>query len=331
MPSEPAPPKAPASRAKLILWQRPMVVVLLAAIPPAAAAVYFFGWRVLLMLAVSALAAAVTEWVFLRKTGKPVTSAVFVTSTLLVLTLPPSLPLWMVVVGAVVAVAFGKMMFGGFARNAFNPALVGRCFLYICFPVQMTSSFWLPPDGSWRALKSWALPYDALTAATPLNLWRDLARDYHYDAASLYLGNIGGSAGETCAVAIALGALILLLTRTANWRLVVGTLLGALAASSIGFFLGVRRVPDPVFTLGAGGLLFAAVYMVTDPVSAARTRLGQWLSSVGVGVLTVILRSFSIFAGGVMFAVLLMNTFSPLFDLAGARKSAAKPAKETDS
>ncbi|MFH0964390.1 MAG: RnfABCDGE type electron transport complex subunit D, partial [Planctomycetota bacterium] len=90
-------------------------------------------------------------------------------------------------------------------------------------------------------------------------------------------------------------------------------------------------VPDPVFTLGAGGLLFAAVYMVTDPVSAARTRLGQWISSVGVGVLTVILRSFSIFAGGVMFAVLLMNTFSPLLDLAGARKRPPEPKKETGS
>jgi len=303
-----------------------MVVMCWAMSPCLAAGVYFFGWRVLAVVAVSLVSALVTEWVFVRPRGKPVTSAALVTGGLLGLSLPASIPLWMVALGSVVAVAFGKMMFGGFGRNAFNPALVGRAFLYVCFPIQLTSRFSLPPGGPVQALGAWRTPVDALTMATPMFHWKDGERAY--ELARLYLGNIGGSIGETSAIAIGIGCAVLLLTKTANWRLILSTVLGALAASVIGcYVLGSQRLPTPLFALGTGGLLFVAVYMATDPVSAAKTRFGQWSSGLAIGALTVLFRGYSVFVCGATFAVLLANTFSPLLDMLAKAAAAAKKAK----
>ncbi len=290
------------NRSKFILWQRPMTVVLLGTIPCVASGVYFFGIRALAVIAVSIVSAVITEWLFARTQGKPVTSAVFVTAVLLALSLPPTLPLWMAAVGACAAIAFGKMMLGGFGRNVFNPALVGRCFIYICFPVHMTARFLEPAT-------------DAITSATPLSLWRDLTRAYDYNVSDLFLGNIGGCIGETCAIAILAGCIILLVARVANWRIILAVLIGAIVTSVTGHYLGADRIPDPIFTLGSGGLLFAAVFMATDPVSAPTRKASRWICGLGIGALTVILRSYSIFAGGVMFAVLLVNMFTPSIDM----------------
>lgn len=305
----------PPTKSKLIFWQKPMVTVLYALIPSVLAGVYFFGWRVLLVLAVSLFSAALTEWLFLRHQGKPITSAAFVTGALLALILPATIPLWMAAVGSAAGIAFGKMMLGGFGRNPFNPALVGRCFLYICFPYQMTGRFWIPHGSGLRGLAFWTpSTADALTSATPLGLWREMTHSYQYNFWDLYLGNVGGSIGETCALAILLGGVFLLLKKVASWRVMVGVILGAGLVSCLGMLMGVEKIPDPIFTFGSGGLLFGLVFMATDPVSGSSTNPGKWIMGFGVGALTVILRSYSIFAGAVMFAILLMNTVTPLID-----------------
>ncbi|HNT36259.1 MAG TPA: RnfABCDGE type electron transport complex subunit D, partial [bacterium] len=137
---------------------------------------------------------------------------------------------------------------------------------------------------------------------------------YQYNLWDLYLGNVGGSIGETCALAIVLGGFFLLLRKVASWRVMLGVALGAGLVSVLGSLFGVEKIPDPLFTFGSGGLLFGLVFMATDPVSGSSTNPGKWIMGFGVGALTVLLRSFSIFAGAVMFSILLMNTFTPLID-----------------
>ena len=150
----------------LIKWQLPMKRVLYALAPIAAASVYFFGWRSVVLLAVANVAAFFTEYLFLRPYKEPVTSAVFVTGSLFALSLPPTLPIWMAVIGVVFGVAFGKMVFGGFGRNVFNPALVGRAFLYVTFPTYMNAVWAENAQGFPGGLALYAT--DAVTAATPL-------------------------------------------------------------------------------------------------------------------------------------------------------------------
>lgn len=313
---------------KPVQWQKSMIHVLLALIPAVVAAVYFFGYRVLAMLAVSAAAAYYMEWLFVRYKGKPVTSAAFVTSTLLALTLPPTFPLWMVSVGAAAGIVFGKMMLGGFGRNPFNPALVGRSFLYISFGYFMTGRFFAPPEGLLKGLIAWSPAPDTLTMATPLGLWREFPGQYQYETMDLFLGNIGGSAGETCAVAILIGAAYLIYKKVASWRIMLAVVLGAAATSLIGRAFGAERIPDLTFTFTSGGLLFGLVFMATDPVSGPNTNPGRWIVGVGVGSLTVILRSYSVFPGGFMFAILLMNMITPIIDLLVKQQKAAMKARK---
>lgn len=321
-----------------------MVRVLQALIPVSLASVYYFGWRMVALAAVTMGAGFLTEWFMATKRNGKVSYACFVTTALLALSLPPTLPYWIAVVAAVVAILFGKEAFGGFGKNVFNPAIVGRGFVYVCFPIEMTSSF-VPafrgfPGGfgewsfkSLSAAPSWLASAglkvaDAVTAATPM--WS--RRDYGFvtDLWRLFLGNIGGtfsangtvmalgagSAGEVCAVAIILGAAYLLWTKTANWVLMVSTVGGAVVLNVLLRTAGGRDLVPPLpFTLFSGGLLFAAVFMVTDPVSAPKQKLSRWLYGGSIGALIVFFRYKSIFAGGVLFAVLIGNMLAPSFDL----------------
>ncbi len=180
-----------------------MFRVVLATVPVIAASVYFFGWRALSVIALSVVAASFVEWLFCRARKEPVSSAVFVTAILYALTLPPRVPYHVVLVGIVVAVMFGKEVFGGYARNIFNPALVGRCFVYVCFPIDMTSH-WLAPYAAWPGgLAHWAGAADAFTRATPLTVFK--SEHVGESLTSLLFGNTGGSLGETSALLIALG------------------------------------------------------------------------------------------------------------------------------
>ena len=326
------------------LKQLMMMRVLYALVPVALAAVYLFGWRVLALVGVSCLFAFLAEWSMLYAKNGKISQAAWVTGALFGLSLPPTTPFWVAAVGIVFGIVFGKMVFGGFGKNVFNPAIVGRAFVYVCFPVEMTSRF-VPaftgfPGGfakwSFAALRDLpaelAAPglkvVDAITAATPMWSRRDYGADVPlWDLVTGQIGNLfehaghtqvlaAGSAGEVSAIAILLGAAYLLWTKTANYRLMLGTLIGAVAINlALRNGLGIDAVPPLPFTLFSGAFLYAAVFMVTDPISAPRLPLSMWIYGIFIGAMIVFLRYKAVFAGGVAFAILLGNILAPSLDL----------------
>lgn len=308
---------------KLFLMQKVMLRVCYALIPLVIASVYLFGWRcVVLVLVVLAFGIA-TEALFTVKQGKPITSAVFVTSLIFSLSLPPMIPFWMAIVGIVVGVALGKMVFGGFGQNVFNPAMVGRCFLYVTFPMEMTNQWASPGWGGAAGFARWSLSLDAVTQATPLVEWR---RGVSVPLEQLFFGNTAGSIGETSALLIVLGGMYLIYKKAASWRLAVSCLIGGILVSSVLHGFGAAGVPPATVTLLSGSFLFGSIFVVTEPISGAKTEYGQWIYGFMVGGLIVVLRGFSNFPEGVMFSILIMNAFVPLIDQAVRQRQAAKKA-----
>ncbi len=304
---------------KILLPQAMMNRVLYALAPLALFGVFLYGWRVLAVLAASNLAAFLTEWLFVRrKPAGRVSMAVFVTGTLLALSLPPTAPLWMTAVGAAVAVCFGKMVFGGFGANMFNPAIVGRTFLYVSFPAAMQMR-WLEPFRSLPGgFAHWTRPQN-ITAATVLKEYvKKGATDIPpaFSVGNLALGFTPGCIGETSAVLIVLAGLYLVLTKTAKWQPMLATLV------SFTLFAWLLEPTGPILALVSGGILFGAEFMVTDPVSMPKNKTAVWLYGALVGFLTVFIRRFSLFPEGFMFALLLANTFMPIIEYALSRKPA---------
>jgi Na+-transporting NADH:ubiquinone oxidoreductase subunit B len=307
-----------AKKQPLILWQLPMKRVLYALGPAVLASIWFFGWRSMVVLAVVTATAFLTEFLFVRARKEPVSSAVFVTAFLLALSLPPGIPYWMAAVGAVFAIIFGKMVFGGYGRNVFNPALTGRVFLYVTFALPLTAR-WVQPlvstvgplhlPGSWGGFTRFAA--DAVSAATPLALLRD---GRPVELFTLLWGNVSGSLGETSAVLLALGGIYILVTRAANWRIVVSELAAFLAMQTALWLARVPHASDPLSALLAGSLLLGMLFMSTDPISAAQTQAGRWIYGALIGVLTVLIRTFSIWPEATGFAILLGNTFAGIID-----------------
>jgi Na+-transporting NADH:ubiquinone oxidoreductase subunit B len=289
--------------------------------PIALASVWLFGWRALAVLFAANVSAFVTEYLFVRRRREPVSSAVFVTGSLLALSLPPAVPVWMAVVGSVFGVAFGKMVFGGFGRNVFNPALVGRAFLYVSFPVQLTAGWVRPVEGAAGRLSAWAPGVDALTSATPLD---SLATGETVSWLRLSVGNTAGSLGETSALLIALGGAYLLWRRAADWRLTAAALIGFLALSFPLRAAGLDGAADPLRGLLAGSMLFGVFFFVTEPVSAPKSRPGKWIYGALFGLLTAAIRTWSAWPEGTTFAILMANTFAPIIDHA-VRSLAARP------
>lgn len=260
---------------------------------PTVAGIYFFGLRALVLVITTTLAAVLTEAVFQKLRGKPVAiwdGSAVVTGILLALNLPPGLPLWMAVVGAAIAISLGKQVYGGLGMNPFNPALIGRVFLMISFPVQMTK---------------WINPVDGTTGATPLQIMK--MQGVSTDYTRLFLGNIGGSLGETSALLIILGGLYLLYRGYIEWRIPT-------------FYLGTVAVlsavlgRDPVFELLSGGLMLGAFFMATDMVTSPISRLGKIVFGLGAGIFTVIIRFYGGYPEGVSFSILLMNAFTPVIN-----------------
>ncbi len=323
------PPQKPSSvrpSPRLVRWQPNMVAVLKAVAPAGLAAVYYYGWRALAVVAVTNAFAFATEYAFTRRRGESVTSAAFVTGTLLALSLPPAVPFWMCAVGAVVAIGFGKELFGGMGRNVYNPALVGRAFLYVSFPVAITGTWTEPFWGGVGGLTAWAPGADAVTSATLLPV---LAQGAPIGLSALFWGAMPGSLGETCKAAVLLGGAYLLWRRVASWE-IVASVLGSFAVLT-----GVLRTaglagPDPLRAVLAGGILYGAVFMATDPVSANRTRAGKVLYGCVIGTAAVLIREFGNFPEGAMFAILLGNTFGPIIEEAlaawKARRAGGQPA-----
>jgi len=303
--------------------QKVMLRVCYALVPLVFASVYLFGWRSLVLVAVVLCFGIATEGLFTLREGKPITSAVFVTSLIFSLSLPPLIPFWMAIIGIVVGVALGKMVFGGFGQNVFNPAMVGRCFLYVTFPMQMTNQWAGPLWEGAAGFGRWSLSLDAVTQATPLVEWR---RGIPVPLEQLFLGNTAGSLGETSALLIVLGGAYLMYKQAAPWRLALSCLIGGILLSSVLHGFGSPGVPSALATLLSGSFLFGSVFVVTEPVSGAKTPYGQWIYGFMVGGLTVVLRGFSNFPEGIMFSILIMNAFVPLIDQAVRRAQAAEKA-----
>ncbi len=293
----------------ILLKQAMMNKVLYALIPSIIFSVFLFGWRSLVVILFTNTIAFLTEYMFIRKKkmGK-VSMAVFVTGTLLAMSLPPTIPLWIAGVGAVIAVAFGKMVFGGFGMNIFNPAIVGRTFIYVSFPQQMTIN-WLKPFTSFPGgFLHYQNGIDMQTSATILSSSK-LGQTSGYSFVDALIGLIPGSIGETSAILIILGGLYLILTKTAKWQAMLATLASLYLFN--GFFYGFS---EALYYLVSGGALFGIVYMVTDPVSQAKTKNGLWIYGIMIGFLTVFIRKYSLFSEGFMFAILLANTFVPIIE-----------------
>jgi electron transport complex protein RnfD len=296
--------------------------VFLALLPVAVFAVWAFGTGAALVLATATLSCMFTEWVLCRWTGRPSTLgdwSVAITGLLYGLTLPPDLPLWMVIVGGMFAVGIAKFLFGGLGMNAFNPALVGRAFLQAAFPQAMTH--WQLPFAADRfdgiPTSVMAMPfaepaYDAVTSATPLALMKFDAQ--FAGGRELMAGLTSGSVGETCGVLILLGGIYLVARNMMNWR-IPASIFVTVAAITWAFQLyDPATYPGPVFMLFSGGLMLGAVFMATDMVASPITNAGCWLYGVLIGVLVVVIRFWGGMPEGVMYAILLANAVSPHID-----------------
>ena len=260
---------------------------------------------------VTMLVGSIWEVVFNYFRGHEFSEAFLVTGLLFTLTLPPTIPLWQVVLGISFGVVFAKEVFGGVGRNFMNPALASRAFLYFAYPAQITGNqVWTTVSGV-----SGATPLGILASAQPGQTMQSL--DWSWGQA--FLGTIPGSMGETSTLACLLGAAILLATRIASWRIMAAMLLGALACACW-FWLtadGIHPLQEipPHWHLVLGGFAFGLVFMATDPVSAAQTATGQWLYGLLIGFLCILIRVANpAYPEGVMLAILLGNVFAPLFD-----------------
>jgi Na+-transporting NADH:ubiquinone oxidoreductase subunit B len=313
----------PGKPEKLFLMQKVMLRVCYALTPLVLAAVYLFGWRSLALVLVVFVFGIATEAVFTLKQGKPITSAVFVTCMIFALSLPPTLPFWMAVVGIVAGVGLGKMVFGGFGQNVFNPAMMGRCFIYVTFPIEMTNQWVEPILGGIAGFGRWSTLPDAATMATPMVALRTGA-DIPFER--VFFGFTSGSLGETSDFLILLGAIYLIYTKAASYRLALSCLLGGITLSGLLHAMGVPTVPSPILTLVSGSFLFGTVFVVTEPISGAKTNAGQWIYGFMIGALTIALRGFSNFSEGIMFSVLIMNAFVPILDRTVRQITAPKKA-----
>ncbi len=300
----------------LFFQKQPMMRrVLIALIPVYAFAVYLYGLPLAVLTAVVVPAAVLAELIFERirtpRDKKPkVSEAVLVTAFLFLLSLPPTAPFWIALIGIVFAVVITKMAFGGFGRNVFNPAISGRLFIYIAFPAFMTGSF----------ISAGKFGVDAVTAATPLALAR--AGQSAPDLLSLFLGVRPGSFGESAVIPIIAAAVFLIITKTANWRIILSTLAGAALLTLALWLAGIPAALPPPSALLAGSLLFVAVFYATDPVSAPKRPASQLIYGVIIGVAAILIRQFSLFAEGTSFAVLLGNMFAPLLDYIFRKRTA---------
>jgi Na+-translocating ferredoxin:NAD+ oxidoreductase subunit D len=283
--------------------RRVMWLVVMALVPCAIAGVLFFGPYQLLVIGVSILFTNLTEAAaqMMRKRKVTLTDgSATVTGLLLALTLPPSFSLSGTAIGAMVAMALGKHIFGGLGHNIFNPALVGRAFLQAAFPVAMTT---------------WPIPrfsVDAVTSATPLAAAK--FEGLRAALSPMLLGSTGGTIGETSAVAILFGGILLIALKIVNWRIPTAVLTGVLIFSGILWIINPAGALSPVYHLLSGGLLLGAFFMASDWTTSPVTARGMWIFGLGIGFIVVFIRAFGGLPEGVMYSILLMNALVPLIN-----------------
>ncbi|MBQ7945398.1 MAG: RnfABCDGE type electron transport complex subunit D [Bacteroidales bacterium] len=301
-----------------------MYRVIIALIPAFAVSLVFFGWNALLVTAISIASCVLFEWLiakFLMK--RPCTicdGSAILTGLLLAFNLPSNLDWWIVVIGALVAIGVAKMSFGGLGNNIFNPALVGRVFLLVSFPQQMTTwpktIFQMKVQEAANAISgaSGAVA-DATTGATPLALIKAGQFDQLPSYLDMFVGNTGGSMGEVGAMAILIGLVYLLVRKTITWHIPVSIMATVFIFAGILHLGNPEAFVDPLTHLLTGGLMLGACFMATDYVTSPMSKKGQIIYGVGIGVLTVLIRTFGAYPEGVSFAILIMNAVTPLINV----------------
>lgn len=309
---------------KPLSTRRVMLDVAIALTPALAAAGYYFRVHALLVIATSVVWCLAAEWVYNVIRKKPSSlgdGSALVTGIILALSLPPSFPIWATALGAVVAIVIGKMVFGGLGANVFNPAMVGRAFLMASFGSMMAA--WTVPAtiDTKMPIVSLANDVDVRTQATPL-AWskkaikqNDQAKTYSSDQfVPTLTGEVSGCLGETSTIALLLGGLYLFWRKTITLHIPLAVVSSAFVFGSIMYLVDSNAYVQPFFHLTSGALLFGALFIATDPVTAPLTRRGMWLFGLGVGAVTMVIRVFGAYPEGMMFAVLLMNAITPLID-----------------
>ena len=312
---------------KRIMWD-----VNIALLPIFIVSLIFFGLDALFVSLVSVFCCILFQWViekFLLKQPTTITDgSAVITGLLLAFNVPSNLPLWIVAIGAFVAIAIGKMTFGGLGKNPFNPALVGRVFLLISFPVQMTT--WPKANAVFDMVGATAAT-DATTGATPLALIKEAVKAGDMTALqglpdywTLLVGQHGGSLGEVSAIAILIGGIYLLCRRVISWHIPVSFILTTFVFAAILHLANPTTYIAPLCHVLCGGLLLGAVFMATDMVTSPMSKSGQLVFGIGCGMLTVIIRTWGAYPEGVSFAILLMNAVTPLINKGFKPKRFAK-------
>lgn len=296
-----------------------MYSVVIAMLPMFLVSIYFFGLNALRVVAISVASCLLIEWLIQKYMIKgPNTisdGSALVTGMLLAFNVPANIPWWMLVIGAAVSIGIAKMSFGGLGKNPFNPALVGRVFMLISFPVAMTT---------------WPVPHpifsntvlDAVTGPTPLGILKEgLAQGLtveeitkNIDYIDLLIGNRGGSLAEMCAIAILIGGLFLIIRRVIDWQTPVIIIATVAIIAGICWLINPAQYVNPLYHILSGGLLLGAFFMATDMVTTPMTMGGKIVFSIGVGALTIIIRLWGAYPEGMSFAILIMNAFVPLIN-----------------
>ena len=292
-----------------------MYAVILALLPAWIVSIIFFGWPALLVTLTSIVACLVIEWFVNRymlgnKSLTITDGSAILTGLLLAMNLPSTLPLWIVVIGAIVAIGIGKMSFGGLGNNIFNPAIVGRVMLLISFPQQMTS---YPPT------RFAHLAVDAVTAPTPLGIAKGIIHGTGSmaDLPSIwdaFLGQVGGSFGEVSALALLIGFIYLLIRKVVTWHIPVAIFATAFVFGGIMHLVNPELYIHPLYHLLAGGMMLGGLYMATDYVTSPMSNSGMLLYGALIGLITILIRLFGAYPEGISFAILFMNGIVPLIN-----------------
>lgn len=308
--------------------RRIMIDVLIALMPALLVAIYYFGWYALRLTIVSVGTCVLAEWLIQKFLIKgPVTindCSAAVTGLLLAFNVPANLPVWMVVVGGIVAIGVAKMPFGGLGKNPFNPALVGRVFMLVSFPAAMTT--WPQAQPIFQN----GFFADAVTGPTPLGILKEKGLTNNPELLDMVLGNRGGAFGEVCAIALLIGAIYLICRRVIEIFTPLSILLTVFVFTGICHLVNPEQYIAPVYHLVYGGLILGAFYMATDMVTSPMTIRGKLLFGFGIGAITVIIRLWGAYPEGVSFAILIMNAFTPLINKAFKpyRFGVVKPSKK---
>lgn len=296
-----------------------MYDVLIALIPAFLLSLYVFGIGALIVTAIAVISCLSFEYLiqkFLLKTNITIgDGSALITGILLAFNLPSNLPVWMIIVGSLVAIGIAKMSFGGLGFNIFNPALVGRVFLLISFPVQMT--MWP------TAYENQTNIANAVTGATPLGIIKeglqfgetmtDLSNKIPSNI-DMFFGFTGGSLGEMSAIALLIGGLFLIIRKVVTWHIPVIMLLTIAVMTGIFWMINPEQYANPLIHLLSGGAILGAFFMATDLVTSPMTKKGMVIFAFGIGLITVVIRLFGAYPEGVSFAILIMNAFVPLIN-----------------